>query len=133
MDNSLKIFDDIIYGVLRPWLDGNKLPDMFTTRLDDILIIAPSFQPIFEFDFYRPIDIKTQYYQKLINNASNAYCNKVIAQINEDDNRNLQCFKLGDTLKKKLPKRIAELSKVIKERQYGIVETPIKNDHPRPI
>jgi hypothetical protein len=120
MDNSLNLLDTIIYDGLRPWLDENKVPDMFTTRLDTVSLVEPTFQSILEFEFYRPIDIKTQYYQKLITNACNDYCNKVIAQINEDDNRNLQCFKLGDTLKKKLPKRLAEISKVIKERQYDI-------------
>jgi len=117
---SLSKLDNIIYDSLRPWLDENKIEDKYYTLLDEVNVVEPSFQPLYAFAFYRPIDIKTQYYEKIIINSANEYCNKLIELIKEDGNEKIQKYQLGDILKKKLPKRFAEISKIIKERQYDI-------------
>lgn len=120
MKNSLLLFDEIQYRKLIPWLDENKPDEKFTALLSEIKNIEPEFQPQYEIEFYRPFNHKTKYYHKLIQNASIDYCNKIHHQIIEDDRIKLHKYWRNDTLNKKLPARLRDIGKIIKERQYSL-------------
>jgi len=80
MDNQTLIFDRILRGDLRPWLDSDS-DEKFASLSGDIKTTEPRFQTLYDFDFYRCFNCKTKYYRKLIINESNAYCNRIIEQI----------------------------------------------------
>lgn len=120
MNNELTQLDEILYKGLRPWLDTNKPDEKFTPVISKIKTVYPGFQMLYEIDFIRPFNSKTEYYQKLILNESVAYCNNVVELINEDDNTKLKKYWLNDTLNNKLQTRLKDIGSIIKEKQYDI-------------
>lgn len=120
MNNDLNLIDKIIYGDLMPWLDENKPDAKFTALIGEVKTISPVYSPKLEIDFYRPFNQKTKYYNKLILNETVAYCNKINKLIQEDDNSKLQKYWQNDTLNKKLPSRLKDLGKLIKDKQFDL-------------
>jgi hypothetical protein len=120
MNNKLFIFDRIIRGDLRPWLDENRDEDNFATSICDLKLVAPQFQVVYEIGFYPFFSNKTRYYHKLIMNEANNYCNNVINLINLDgDTRTIEWL-LGDTLKKKLRTLLKDNAKLIKANDWHL-------------
>lgn len=120
MNNDLSLIDRIIYGDLMPWLNENKPDARFTAVINEIKTIIPEYVPKFEMDFYRPFNQKTKYYNKFILNEIVAYCNKINKLIQEDDNSKLHKYWQNDTLNKKLPSRLKDLGKLIKDKQFEL-------------
>lgn len=120
MNNDLNLIDKIIYGDLMPWLAENKPDAKFTALISEIKTISPEYTPKFELDFHRPFNQKTKYYSKLILNEIVVYCNKINTLIQEDDNSKLQKYWQNDTLNKKLPSRLKDLGKLIKDKQLEL-------------
>jgi len=120
MNNNHTPLDKILYNGLRPWLDSNKPDEKFATLISDIETVYSSFQVLYEIDFYRPFNYKTQFYQKFIINETNAYGNKIVDLINKDENEKLQKYWYSDTLNKKLQTRLKDIGKLIKDKQYEI-------------
>jgi len=118
-NNELTLFDNILYGNLAPWLDKNKPDERFVAKLNEIKKVKPLFPHQYEIEFYRPFNAKTQYYHKLILDESIAYCNKIYQLVKEDDNLKLLKYWRNDTLEKKLPSKLKDLGKLIKDRQYA--------------
>ena len=121
MSNIPEIFESIIHGELRPWLDSNK-PDMkFVPMLSSLKIVNSAFPMICEIDFIRPFNNKTKYYSKLILNETNSYCNRIVELINDDENEKLMKYWLNDTLNKRLKTRIKEVGKLIQQNDYSLI------------
>jgi hypothetical protein len=120
MNNDLNLIDKIIYGNLMPWLDENKPDAKFVALVNEVKKITPEYTAKFELDFYRPFNQKTKYYNKLIFNEVTAYCNKIKKLIHEDNNSKLQKYWQNDTLNKKLPSRLKDLGKLIKDKQFEL-------------
>ena len=121
MKNVPELFDQILYKNLRPWLDTNKPDEKFFPMISAVENFYPAFQSLYEVDFYKPFNNKTKYYQKLILNGSNKYCNFIIELINEDDNVQVQKYWLNDTLNKKLRTRLNDIGKLIKDNDYSLL------------
>ena len=119
-NNELTLFDDILYGSLAPWLDKNKPDERFVAKLNEIKKVEPFFPYQYEIEFYRPFNAKTQYYHKLIQNESIAYCNKIFQIVKDDDNIKLLKYWRNDTLEKKIPSKLKDLGKLIKDKQYDL-------------
>lgn len=117
---DLALFDEIIYKSLAPWLDINNPDEKFTALITEIESVKPEFQPLYEINFHRPFNDKTRYYQKLIVNASNAYCNKIYRLIKENDNPKLHKYWKNNLLDKKLPTRLKDIAKIIQEKNYWL-------------
>lgn len=86
MNNVPEIFENIIHGDLRPWLDSNKPDAKFTPMVSSVKTFNPAFPLLYEIDFIRPFNNKTKYYSKLLLNETNSYCNRIVELINEDVN-----------------------------------------------
>jgi DNA-directed RNA polymerase subunit L len=121
MSNVPTVFEEIIHGGLRPWLDSNKPDAKFAPMISSVKAVNPAFQTLYEIDFIRPFNNKTKYYHKLIVNEANSYCNLIVELINEDKNEQLMKYWLNDTLNKRLKTRIKEVGKLIRENDYSIV------------
>jgi hypothetical protein len=121
MSNVPTVFEEIIHGSLRPWLDSNKPDAKFAPMLSSVKAVNPNFHALYEIDFIRPFNNKTKYYHKLIINEANNYCNLIVELINEDKNEQLMKYWLNDTLNKRLKTRIKEVGKLIRENDYSIV------------
>lgn len=120
MSNQPIKLDEILYQSLQPWLDTNKPNDKFAPHSDKINPVFTNFEALYEFDYYRPLNAKMEYYQRVIMNATAHYCNAVVALINEDGNALRQKYWYDDTLKVKLPARFTDVINVIKDRYYFI-------------
>ena len=120
MNNQPLVFDRIIHGNLRPWLDTNKHDEKFTQIIRDLKPIEQGFQPLYEIDFYRCFNCKTKYYHKLIINEADNYCNRVIELIRSDDDLRIVKYLLGNTLKKKLKTFLKDVGKLIKANDYDL-------------
>ena len=117
---DLAIFDEILFRSLAPWLNINKSDEKFTALITEIESVKPEFQPLHEINFYRPFNDKTRYYKKLIVNASTAYCNSVYRLIKENDNIKLQKYWKNNLLDKKLPTRLKDIARIIREKNYWL-------------
>lgn len=120
MNNDLDLIDKIIYGDLMPWLDENKPDTKFTALISEIKTITPEYTPTFELNFYRPFNQKTKYYNRLISDEVVIYCNKINRLIKEDNNKKIQKYWQNDTLNKKLPSRLKDVGKLIKDKQLDL-------------
>ncbi len=120
MNNELVIFDQILYGDLIPWHDENKPDEKFSSMIGEVKKTEYNFQPLNEISFQRTFNQKTKYYHKLILTESIAYCNKIHQLINEDKNIKLQKYWRNDTLNKKIPSRLKDIGKIVKDRKYDI-------------
>jgi hypothetical protein len=121
MNNQPLIFEEILRGDLRPWLDENKIDEKFVPIISDIATVKEEFDPIYEFDFYRFFNSRTRYYHKLITNEANRYCNQIIAEIGAETDTRVIKYKLGDTLKKKFRTLFRDVAKLIKAKDYDLV------------
>jgi len=120
MNNQPLLFDRIIRGDLRPWLEGNKHDEKFTAIAGDLKLLGTDFDQLYNIDFYRYFNNKTRYYHKLITNEANNYCNNIIELINADDDIRIIKYLLGDTLKKKLKTLLKDVGKLIKVNDYDL-------------
>jgi hypothetical protein len=121
MDNEPTLFDNILYNNLRPWLSSNNPDEKFAPLLSEIKTIYPESQFLYEIDFHRPFNHKTKYYNKLIINEANSYCNKIINLVNEDKNIKIQKYWINDTLNKKMQTRLKDIGKIIKDKDYQLI------------
>lgn len=121
MSNQPLIFEEIIRGDLRPWLDDNKVDEKFAPIINDIANSEPQFQPLFEIVFYRFFNARTRYFNKLIVNEANNYCNTCIAYIGFGDDSRVIKYRLGQILKKKLPTLFKDIAKLIKANDYDLL------------
>lgn len=136
MSNKPLIFEEIIRGDLRPWLDDNKVDEKFAPIINDIANSEPQFQPLYEIVFYRFFNARTRYFNKLIVNEANNYCNTCIAYIGSGDDSRVIKYRLGQILKKKLPTLFKDIAKLIKANDYDLlyinpnkVNPSIDSDH----
>ena len=86
MSNSLNKLDEILYHEKQPWLDNNKPNEKFASLISKVKPVELCFNELYEFDFYRPLNSKMEYYYKLIIAETNRFCNNMVDLINEDDN-----------------------------------------------
>ena len=100
MKNQSLVFERIMWGYLRPWLDKNRQEEKFETAIGDLKIIEPISQPIYEIAFHRCFNCKTKYYKKLIVNEANNYCNTAIELINAHEDMRFKKYLLAGRLKK---------------------------------
>jgi len=119
MNNQPLIFERIIRGDLRPWLDKNKQDEKFETRIGNLEIIAPHFQPLYEIDFYRWFNCKTKYYHKLIVNGANNYCNRIIELVNTEENIRVKKYSLGRRFRK-IKALLRESANLINDNYYEL-------------
>jgi hypothetical protein len=120
MNKQPLIFERIIRGDLRPWLEVNRHEEKFDSEIGDLIIIEPHFVPLYEIAFYPHLNAKTRYFHKLIINEANNYCNHVIELINSDDDIRIIKYLSGDTLKKKLRTFLKDTAKLIKARDLDL-------------
>ncbi len=62
MNNVPEVFENIIHGDLRPWLDSNKPDAKFTPMLSSVKSVNPAYPMLYEIEFIRPFNNKTKYY-----------------------------------------------------------------------
>ena len=129
MNKQPGIFDRVLRGDLRPWLESNKHDEKFIHLIGDLKLTTPEFEPVYEIDFYRCFNSKTKYYQKLIINEANNYCNSIIDLIRSDDDIRIVRYLLSDMLKKKLKTLLKDVGKLIKVNGYDLKYiNPYKSD-----
>jgi hypothetical protein len=120
MNKQSLIFERIIRGDLRPWLEANRNEEKFASEIGDLIITDPHFVTLYEIDFHPNLNAKTRYYHKLIINEANNYCNRVIELINSDDDIRIIKYLLSDTLKKKLRTLLKDTAKLIKAKDLDL-------------
>ena len=120
MKYQLLLFEEILRGNLRPWLDANKCDEKFVPLLGDITAIAPRFAPSYEFDFYRFFNARTRYYHKLITSEANNFCNQLLEHTDTNDDSRIIKYRLGVILKKRLPTLLKDVAKLIKANNYDL-------------
>jgi len=121
MNNQPIIFERIIRGNLRPWLETNRDEDKFTSIIGDLKLIEPDFQPLFEIDFYFFFNSQTRYYHKLITIEANNYCSRIIELIGSDADTRVIKYLLCDTLKTKLRTFLKDIAKLIKVNDLNLL------------
>lgn len=119
-NNKLLVLDEILYKNLAPWLAKNNPDEKFHDLIEEVKVIKPEFQYLYEFSFIRPFNQKTIYYKKLIINETTSYCNKVIDLINSCQDSKEKKYLINDTLNKKLKTRLKDIGKVINEKDYKV-------------
>ena len=119
MNQQPSIFDRIILGDLRPWLENNRHEEKFKSEIGDIKLVEPLFQQLYEIDFLPRLNYKTRYYHKLITAEANNYCNSLIALIgSKDDSREIKYF-LRE-FRNKVKSQLTEVSKTIQANNYNL-------------
>jgi len=121
MNNQPLIFERIIRGNLRPWLETNRDEDKFNSTIGDLKLNELQFQPLYEIDFYLFFNCQTRYYHKLIINEANNYCSRIIELISFDDDTRVIKYLLYDTLKKKLRTFLKDIAKLIKVNDLNLL------------
>jgi len=121
MTNQTKILDDILYRNLRPWLEKNKLDEIFAPRFRSLKDDFSDYPFRYEIKFERPFDSKTKYYSKLILNTLKKDVEGLYNLINEDDSENLIRYWLNDTLNKRISTRLKDIGKLIKEKNFDLI------------
>lgn len=119
-DNQSLLFERILRGDLRPWLEYNKSDERFVRLAEDIKTINADFQPMFEIKFHRCFNQKTKYYHKLILNEVTDYCNRIIELIRGVDDLRVIRYLLSDTLLTKLKTLLKDVGKLIKSCDYDL-------------
>ena len=117
--NDLGVLDRILRKGLSPWLEENKIGVKFYSLLAEMPRRADQFAGLYDIDFYRPLNSKTEYYQKLILNEINVFCNKIKSLLDEDSDNNWQKYWCNDT-QKKLESALRDVGKLISDYQYDI-------------
>ena len=127
MNNQLNKLDEILYGSLQPWLEISKPSEKFAPLVSKVPTVEVNFSSLYEFDFHRPTNPKTEYYYKLIVSETNAYCNSVVDLINADKNEMLQKRLYDDVTKNLLIPRFTDVIELIKEGFYFVEFIDPKN------
>jgi hypothetical protein len=120
MSHQSSVFDRIILGDLRPWLETNRYEEKFKSEIGDIIPVEPPFQTLYEFDFLSRLNYKTRYYHKLITAEANNYCNHLIESIGSEDDQRVIKSLLRDKFKLKVKSQLNEVAKIIKAYNYDI-------------
>jgi hypothetical protein len=118
LSNIQSQLDEILYHGLRPWLDSNKSYEKFTPLITKVKSVNLDFDPLYEFDFNRPLNSKSKFYYNLIINETNKYCNNAFVLITENDNILYQTRMFDDILKIELPKLLTDIIEVIKKNHF---------------
>jgi hypothetical protein len=120
-ENNKPLFHKILFMELAPWSEMNKPIEKFADKISGLKTIELDFSPRYKIDFpYRPFNVKTNFYSKLILNESITYCNEVFHLLKNESDLRVKKYWRNDILEKKLPGWLIESGKILKEKQYSI-------------
>jgi hypothetical protein len=120
MSNQTEILNKILYKGLRPWLVQNSFEVKFASLLRSLKELSFDFNFLYEINFFRPIDDKTKYYSRLIQNTVKVDIERISNLISEDNTENLIRYWLDDTLNKGLKTRLKDIGILIKEKDFAL-------------
>lgn len=112
MNNNLDLFNKIIFGDLRPWINRGIHEDKYKQLTSEIKKESLTYIPNYKVDFKKPFNAKTKYFHTLIVNESIRYRNSICQLVSEAEKESLKVFWVNTTLTKKIIPKIKDLLKV---------------------
>lgn len=109
-----------------PWSSYNTISDKFEGLLFKLNEVNPLVSFHFALDFYRPFNLKTDYYQKYIQALKIQGFNEIYTYLSESTSSNILEYRLYDIFERKLPTRLQYLSSEIKQNDFNIELNPKK-------
>lgn len=118
--NPFENLNEILFGSRRPWLPENSIETKYQSLYLELSEIQSSQNLKFEFDFFRPLNYKTQYYQRLIQNHKIQILDELIPLITNELDGNVVKYYFSSLLAKKLQTLIKDIGKVLKNKNYDL-------------
>ena len=125
MNNSLELFNQILFTNLRPWMQGQVSEQKYIDLLQAVSKEHYQFQPLYKVNFPKPLSAKRKYYSSLIENGAIKFLNTSYTVIENASQRGKKYW-LNDTLNKKIKPTFKEVQQVIEEYGYSLdtIKTP---------
>lgn len=129
MDNKLKLYNDILFGKLRPFRNRNIPPIKFRELTKEIKEEYYSHQPNFEVDFFSPHTDKAKYYRKLIVNEAIRYFNHITDKVENAIGDDVKTLWIKSTLSDILADKLSQVNTEIERLDYPISNIDPKGNH----
>jgi hypothetical protein len=119
MENSLDLYNRILFLDLRPWNEENKSDLKFKQLLFDLPKEYYTNQPIYEVDFVKPLSNIRKYYAQLIENEAIRFLNDILSEVSASMNMNEKTYHVHFALSRTLSQKLKETNNVITTRNYS--------------
>jgi len=129
MDNKLKLYNDILFGKLRPFRNRNILQIKFRELTKEIKEEYYSHQPNFEVDFFPPHTDKAKYYRKLIFNEGIRYFNHITDKVENAIGDDVKTLWIKSTLSGIIADKLSQTNAEIERLNYPISNIDPKGNH----
>jgi hypothetical protein len=129
MDNKLKLYNEILFGKLRPFRNRNIPQIKFRELTKDIKDEYYSHQPNFEVDFFSPHTDKAKYYRKLIFNEGIRYFNHIADKVDSAIGDDVKTLWIKSTLSGIIADKLSQTNAEIERLNYPISNIDPKGDH----
>jgi hypothetical protein len=129
MNNKLKLYNDILFGKLRPFRNRNIPQIKFRELTKDIKAEYYSHQPNFEVDFFPPHTDKAKYYRKLIFNEGIRYFNHITDKVENAIGDDVKTLWIKSTLNGIIADKLSQINAEIERLNYSISNIDPKGNH----
>jgi hypothetical protein len=126
MNNSLELFNDILFLNLRPWIFGKQSDIKFKQLLFEVKKEYYTHQPNYEVGFIKPLSNIRKFYHAIIQYEAIAYLNDLHSEINAALNDNEKSYLVHVALTKLISQKLKEAAQVIQERNYTTEQFDLK-------
>ena len=109
-----------------PWSSYNIISDKFDGLLFKLKNVEPLVSFHFSLDFFRPFNLKTDYYLKYLQSLKIQGFNEIYTYLSKSTSSNILQYRLYDIFERKLPTRLSYLSSIIKQNNFDIELDPKK-------
>lgn len=129
MDNKLKLYNDILFGKLRPFRNRNILPVKFKELTQELKEEFYSHQPIFEVDFLSPHTEKASYYRKLISNEAIRYFNHIAEEVKDALSDDIKTLWVETALGGIISDKLNQVNEEIERLDYPFRNIDLSGNH----
>lgn len=103
MSYSFALFDRILNGDLKPWLQHDISENKFREEYAQVTKFNFKFQPLYNLDFVRPIGIRRKFFKRIIENEAIAFLNSFHKSLEDSDLIAHKEYLINNLLLKELP------------------------------
>lgn len=126
MNNTLGLYNDIIFLNHRPWRFGKQSDIKFKQLLLEVKKGYYSHQPNYEVVFYKPLSNIRKYYHAIIDYEAISYLNDLHSEVTVALNDNEKSYLINFALNKLVSHKLKETAQLIEERDYTPEQFDVK-------
>ena len=120
LDYRFPLFDSLLNGSLDPMLPGNSLSSDYELKLQEQIIANASDTGIYRINFISSLNLKCQFYKRLLLSETFLYCEDILSCLQEAKNNKIRSYLKDMILDKHLLSNLKKLGERIQQDKLNL-------------